>query len=89
MINDKDKRRKKPDYNPLNKIGDENKFTINLDEVYERRKKRLKEVKDILNDFSSLIKNSFERRKYANTLILILDLAHLDIYFRKSNTDSG
>lgn len=63
MINDMDKRRKKPDYNLLNEIGDENKFTINLDEVYEGRKKRLKEVEDILKEFSSLIKNSFARQE--------------------------
>ena len=79
-INDMDKRRKKQDYNPLSEIGDENKFTINFDEVYKKRKKKLKEVEDILKEFSSLIKNSFAReeiRKYFDSNPRFGPLGHI------------
>lgn len=52
--------RKKPDYNPILKGSNDEIEDVNLDEEYEKQKKRISIVDDILDKFTRLIKESFE-----------------------------
>jgi len=63
-----EEQRKKPDYNPIDEYEVEGiKLVSNLDEDYERRLKRIEMGREILVEFSKMIKKSFtpiEIRKY-------------------------
>jgi len=76
-----DEERKKPDYNPVQETGDgKYRTTINLDDIYEERKKRLNTAEEVLNEFSVLIKNSFkthEIRKYLDSNPRLGPLGHI------------
>ena len=71
IIKSIEEQRKKPDYNPIYEYEAEGvKFITNLDEDYEQRLKKIGMARDVLDEFSGLIKKSFtqyEIKQYLNS----------------------
>ena len=73
------KERKKPGYNPK-KIVSGDKFIIDLDKEYEKAVKEVTALKEILTDFSEMIKGFFtkhEIKKYFDSHIRLGALGHI------------
>ncbi|MDD5623011.1 MAG: hypothetical protein PHQ09_07650 [Actinomycetota bacterium] len=72
--------RKEPDYNPEKIVSGGGKFIIDLDKEYEKAEKEVAALKEILTDFSEMIKGSFTRHEienYFNSHIRLGTLGHI------------
>jgi hypothetical protein len=74
-----EKERKRPGYSPK-RIVSGGKFNIDLDKEYEKAEKEVTALKEILTDFSEMIKDSFtgyEIEKYFDSHMRLGTLGHV------------